>query len=144
VSGRELPGPDAAILGALAAAHAGGQDIGEFTCRALARLAAGLGSSAAVTANRPGSWEAGLVRQMLASTVGEDDEDLGRAAAFPAGRGRLDGSIPADDERVTRARVLLAERHQPITMTPGDVRHLLARFQRRVVELLQVIDGGPQ
>ena len=61
------------------------------------------------------------------------------AAAFPAWR--HDGSIPADDERVTRARALLAEMHQPLTMSPGDVRHLLSRFQRGVTELLDVIDG---
>jgi hypothetical protein len=54
---------------------------------------------------------------------------------------RLDGSIPADDERVTRARVLLAEQHQPAAMSPGDVRTLLARFQRCAVELLAVADG---
>jgi hypothetical protein len=32
--------------------------------------------------------------------------------------------------------MLLAEHHQPITMTPGDLRHLLARYQRRLVELV--------
>ena len=47
------------------------------------------------------------------------------------------------DERVTGARTLLAEHHQPLTMTPGDVRNLLARFQRRVAELLEVIDNPP-
>jgi hypothetical protein len=56
--------------------------------------------------------------------------------AFPAWRGA------GEDERITRARTLLAEHHQPLVMTPGDVRHLLARFQRRTVELLEVIDGA--
>lgn len=71
----------------------------------------------------------------------------GASAAFPAwrtasaARPRLDGSVPAEDERIAAARALLAEQHQPIVMTPGDVRHLLAHFQRRVVELLEVIDG---
>jgi len=45
-----------------------------------------------------------------------------------------------EDPRVTSARELMAEHHQPITMTPGDVRHLLARFQRRVHELLELLD----
>ncbi len=64
------------------------------------------------------------------------------AAAFPPWRGpRLDGSIPADDERITRARGLLAEHHQPIAMSPDDVRQLLARFQRCTAELLAVADG---
>jgi hypothetical protein len=43
----------------------------------LARLAAQLGSSQAVTAGRPGSWEAALVDQLLAGTVGPGDEHLG-------------------------------------------------------------------
>jgi hypothetical protein len=60
------------------------------------------------------------------------------AASRPA---RIDGSVPADDERVTRARVLLAEQREPLTMTPGDLRSLLARYQRRVRELLDVVDG---
>jgi hypothetical protein len=71
-------------------------------------------------------------------------QEISEAAAMLRGGvlRRLDGSIPVDDPRVTAARVLLAEHHQPLTMTPGDVRYLLARFQRRTVELLEVIDGG--
>jgi hypothetical protein len=34
-----------------------------------------------------------------------------------------------------RAHDLLAEDHQPLLMTPGDVRALLARTQRRLQEL---------
>ena len=49
----------------------------------------------------------------------------------------------AADPRIVRARSLAGEHHQPALMTPGDVRHLLARFQRGVVELLAVIDGEP-
>jgi hypothetical protein len=51
-------------------------DGGEFLTRLLATVAANLGSSAAVTASRPGSWEATSVQQVLASTVGEDDRYL--------------------------------------------------------------------
>jgi len=75
--------PDLAEAAAalFAAAHAEGTDVGEFTCRVLALLAARLGSSEAVTANRPGSWEAGFVTQMLAATVGPDDDYLDRYQA---------------------------------------------------------------
>src|SRR5260370_31919031 len=75
--------PDDMMLAALAAAHAGGQDVGEFTARGLARLAAVLGSSAAVTQNRPGSWEAEAIARLLASTVGPADEDLERYRVTP-------------------------------------------------------------
>ncbi len=53
---------------------------------------------------------------------------------------RLAEDDPAgSDPRVTAARELLAERHEPLTMTPGDVRQLLARYQRRLHELLEVV-----
>lgn len=51
-------------------------DGGEFVTHLLAAVAANLGSSAAVTASRPGSWEAAGVQQLLTSTVGEGDEYL--------------------------------------------------------------------
>jgi hypothetical protein len=68
--------PDDMLLAALAGAHGAGQDVGEFVAAGLARLAALLGSSAEVTRNRPGSWEAEAVARLLASTVGPDDQDL--------------------------------------------------------------------
>jgi hypothetical protein len=43
---------------------------------ALAQVARELGSSGAITAGRPGSWEADLVRQLIKGTVGYDDEFL--------------------------------------------------------------------
>lgn len=49
------------------------------------------------------------------------------------------GGTPAGDPRVARARQLAAEHHQPLTMTPGDLRHLLARWQRAATELLDVL-----
>jgi hypothetical protein len=63
-------------LAALRSAHAAGEDIGEFLAQALARLAAELGSSAALLENRPGSWEASFVAALLSGTVGPDDEHL--------------------------------------------------------------------
>ena len=48
------------------------------------------------------------------------------------------------DPRITSASQLLARQHQPITMSSGDLRKLLARFQRRTAELLEVIDQAGQ
>jgi hypothetical protein len=42
----------------------------------LARVAARVGGSDALTAGRPGSWEASLVGQLVKGTVGYDDEYL--------------------------------------------------------------------
>jgi hypothetical protein len=76
--GRPAPmsGHDFALLAALRTSHAAGEDVAETIARALARLAAGLGGSRQVLRNRPGSWEASAVRQLLAGTVGEDDSHL--------------------------------------------------------------------
>lgn len=67
-----------AVTRAIRAMNAGRRpgDGGEFVTHLLAAVAANLGSSAALTASRPGSWEADGVRQLLSSTVGEDDEYL--------------------------------------------------------------------
>lgn len=73
-----MSGHDYQALAALRTAHAAGEDIGETIARALARLAAGLGGSAAALANRPGSGEAALVADLLSGTVGPDDEHLSR------------------------------------------------------------------
>lgn len=53
-----------------------GGDGAEFVTQLLATVAANLGSSDAVTAGRPGSWEAAGVGDLLRSTVGYDDEYL--------------------------------------------------------------------
>jgi len=39
-----------------------------------------------------------------------------------------------------RAHDLLAEDHQPLLMSPGDVRNLLARTQRRLQELADAVE----
>lgn len=49
------------------------------------------------------------------------------------------GGDTACDPRVIAATELLAEHHQPITMTPGDLRALLARYQRRLHELVDAV-----
>jgi len=77
----------------------------------------------------------------LAEEITEAAGMLRGTSAGPVSRLRLDGSVPVDDERVTRARALLAEHVEPLTMTPGDLRTLLARYQLRVRELLEIADS---
>jgi hypothetical protein len=50
----------------------------------LAQVAGNLGSSYAVIASRPGSWEASHIEGLLSGTVGDDDRDLP-----PPDRGKL-------------------------------------------------------
>lgn len=64
------------VAGAVLAAHAAGWDVAEWVARGLAEAAAALGSSEALLANRPGSWEAAIVRSLLAGMVGPEDEHL--------------------------------------------------------------------
>lgn len=52
-------------------------DFAGWLAEVLARVAARKGSSGALTAGRPGSWEASLVDQLVKGTVGYDDEILG-------------------------------------------------------------------
>jgi hypothetical protein len=59
----------------LAAAH-DEHDFGGWIASVLASVASDLGSSSALTAGRPGSWEADLVQQLAKGTVGWDDNDL--------------------------------------------------------------------
>jgi hypothetical protein len=61
-----------AILLAVKAEH----DFAGWLAAVLASVAADLGSSYAITAGRPGSWEADLVQQLVKGTVGWDDECL--------------------------------------------------------------------
>ena len=51
-------------------------DFGGWLAGVLATAAAELGSTAALIATRPGSWEAVLVQQLVRGTVGWDDEYL--------------------------------------------------------------------
>ena len=51
-------------------------DFGGWLARVLATAAAELGSTAALTAGRPGSWEADLIQQLVQGTVGWDDDYL--------------------------------------------------------------------
>ena len=80
------PAPAYTTLAAAAVteAVAAERDFAGWLASVLATVAAGLGSSGALTAGRPGSWEAALVRDLLAGTVGPDDEFL---AGYRAGPG---------------------------------------------------------
>jgi hypothetical protein len=51
-------------------------DWAEFVALALAGAAANVGGTEVALAGRPGSWEAAAVRQLLAGTVGGDDQQL--------------------------------------------------------------------
>lgn len=51
-------------------------DFPSWLAGVLARAAASRGSSYALIAGRPGSWEARLVKNLVCGTVGWDDESL--------------------------------------------------------------------
>lgn len=48
-------------------------DFGEIACRVITAVAANLGSVETLLAGRPGSWEADHVRQIVQSTVSDDE-----------------------------------------------------------------------
>ena len=58
-------------------------DFGGWLARVLASAAAELGSTAALTSGRPGSWEADLIQQLVRGTVGWDDDYLANYAKEP-------------------------------------------------------------
>ena len=68
-----------AILAAVREEH----DFGGWLAQILATAAAQLGCTAALTAGRPGSWEADLIRQLVCGTVGWDDDYLADYAKQP-------------------------------------------------------------
>jgi len=75
VTGPE-PTYTAAAVDAIAAAVDNERDFGGWLARVLATVAAGKGSSGALTAGRPGSWEASHVDYLVKGTVGWDDAYL--------------------------------------------------------------------
>jgi hypothetical protein len=58
-------------------------DFSGWLAQVLATAAADLGSTAALTVGRPGSWEANLVQQLVRGTVGWDDDYLADYAKEP-------------------------------------------------------------
>jgi len=74
------PGHTFAAVAALATAQSREHDFAGWLASVLCTVAARAGSSAALVTGRPGSWEAGLVLQLVQGTVGPADEDLARYA----------------------------------------------------------------
>ena len=73
--GRRQDYTERAATAIVEAAHAE-HDFGGWLASVLAAAAAQLGSSRALVARRPGSWEADLVIQLVCGTVGWNDEYL--------------------------------------------------------------------
>lgn len=67
---------DRDLAAAIARAARTEHDFGGWLAGVLAIAAAELGSSDALTASRPGSWEADLVQRLVKGTVGWDDDYL--------------------------------------------------------------------
>ena len=73
---REMAGHTAAALAAVITAAGAEHDFAGWLAMVLAMAAARLGSSAALTAGRDGSWEAADVMHLVRGTVGPQDEHL--------------------------------------------------------------------
>jgi hypothetical protein len=58
-------------------------DFSGWLAQILTSAAAELGSTAALTTGRPGSWEANLVQQLVRGTVGWDDDQFADYAKEP-------------------------------------------------------------
>lgn len=71
------------LTNALGTLHRSNGDFSEGLTLALAAAAANAGGCDALTASRPGSWEADFVQQILTATVGSDDLDLWRHRTDP-------------------------------------------------------------
>lgn len=70
------PAYTSSAIGVLTAAVEEEHDFPGWLAGVLARVAAHLGSSDALIAGRPGSWEAALVDQLVRGTAGYADEYL--------------------------------------------------------------------
>ena len=73
---REMTGHTAAALTAVTTAAEQEHDFAGWLAMVLAMAAARLGSTAALTAGRSGSWEAAAVMHLVQGTAGPDDEYL--------------------------------------------------------------------
>jgi hypothetical protein len=71
-----VPAHTRAAVEALSRAVDQEHDFAGWLADVLARVAARKGSTDALTAGRPGSWEASLVDQLVKGTAGHDDEYL--------------------------------------------------------------------
>lgn len=136
-------------------------DGAEFITHLLATVAANLGSSDAVTAGRPGSWEAAGVSDLLRSTVGYDDEylltyrtepieivvnsvyeldDLGMFEIYEASTNHIGRALFADRWTPSRDRLTLNELEQieAIEELLAELEHReRAEYQRRFTATVQ-------
>jgi hypothetical protein len=92
---REQSYTERAAAAVLEAAHEE-HDFGGWLASVLVSAAADLGSSRALTAGRPGSWEADLVIQLMCGTAGWNDEYL--AAAGNPGDPMTDSARTSADQ----------------------------------------------
>jgi hypothetical protein len=124
-----------------------GGDGAEFITHLLATVAANLGSTEAVTAGRPGSWEAAGVEGLLRSTVGYNDEylltyrtepieivvnsvyeldDLGMFETYEASTAHIGQALFGDRWSRSRDRLTLDELEQI-----EDIEELLVELEKR-------------
>jgi hypothetical protein len=80
-----------AMMAAVQISERDGQDFAEWLSQVLARVAAMKGTSHALVAGRPGSWESAQVLSFLQATVGAADENL--ADYLPEGFRPPTGSV---------------------------------------------------
>lgn len=102
-------------------------DWAEFVTHALAGAAANVGGTEQILAGRPGSWEAGRIRDALQSTVGINDENLWQYRTDP-----LVVTLYAEDildtlqdpvlEQYEQARQELERRYQALMETYASDR----------------------
>lgn len=74
--GADVPEASRLVSQAVLVAHAAGRDVAEFVAMACARAAATLDGVEVLLGNRPGSWEASALRDLLLGTVGHDEAYL--------------------------------------------------------------------
>jgi hypothetical protein len=116
-------------------------DFAEFLTHAAAGAAANIGSIDALLAERPGSWEAHYVRDMLTATVGDDEQYLLEYRTEPlVVRVHVDDILndlglwalyDEDHEQITRREDAIHSRHD----VDGDAQEYSADDQDALDEL---------
>lgn len=102
---------NAAVVAFIVKAREAGHDVGEYVCHRLAEAAAQFGSVEDLMVNRPGSWEAAGVKDLILNTVGYGPDDLAQWAGAGMGKDRGDEVVDAAEAaRVERATLREAAR----------------------------------
>ena len=128
-------------IGAIKTAARTEQNFAGWLAAVLCTVAAELGSSDALTAGRPGSWEASLVDQLVKGTVGHDDEHL----ATYAREAQAQVSMTDDDIRADAPAMPTGQRsHMDTSCQPDDLTQLRATFLDWSIEARWTVAGtGP-